>query len=150
MRRDYDSLAARLDWGGDRMERMRAFVDAAWEALAVTGVSWIGFYLHEGADELVLGPRRDKLACSPIGLHGACGQAFRSGRPLVVHDVARLGENYVACDPRDRSEVVIPLFDETGRCWGVLDTDSHELGAFAEADVEGLRHCLLKSGLTSR
>ncbi len=150
MKRDYDALAARLDSEGKRLDRMGCFVDAAWEALAATGISWIGFYLHEGGDELVLGPRRDKPACSPIGLHGACGQAFRGGRAMVVRDVADLGENYVACDPRDRSEIVIPLFDEAGRCFGVLDTDSYELGAFSQADVEGLRSCLLKSGLTSR
>jgi putative methionine-R-sulfoxide reductase with GAF domain len=150
MERDYDVLAARPGTGGTRLERMRAFVDAAWEALAPSGVSWIGFYLHEGGAELVLGPRRDKPACSPIGLHGACGQAFRNGEPLVVRDVADLGENYVACDPRDRSEIVIPLFDEMGRVWGVLDADSHEPGAFSQADVEGLRRCLLKAGLTSR
>ena len=67
---------------------------------------------------------------------------------MVVRDVAELGENYIACDPRDRSEVVIPLFDETGRCWGVLDVDSHELGAFSDADVTGLGRLLRKAGLT--
>lgn len=128
---------------------MQAWVDAVWPALHDSGVSWIGFYLHESADELVLGPRRDQPACSPIGLHGACGQAFRSGQPLVVRDVADLGPNYIACDPRDRSEVVIPLFDDRGVCWGVLDADSHEAAAFSERDVEGLTLLLRQAGLTT-
>lgn len=127
---------------------MQVFVDVLWDALHGTGVSWIGFYLHEGGEELVLGPRRDRPACSPIGMHGACGQAFRSGRPLVVRDVKELGENYIACDPRDRSEVVVPLFASDGRCWSVLDLDSHEVAAFDEGDVAGLQLLLRKAGLT--
>ena len=127
---------------------MQVVVDVLWEALKDMGVSWVGFYLHQGRDELVLGPRRDKPACSPIGLHGACGQVFASRRAMVVRDVAELGENYVACDPRDRSEVVIPLLDDDRSCWGVLDLDSHEMGAFDETDVEGLTAVLRAAGLT--
>ena len=97
---------------------------------------------------MILGPRRDKAACSPIGLHGMCGQAFTLRKPLLVRDVAELGKNYIACDPRDRSEVVLPLFDESGTCWGVLDLDSHELGAFDDTDVEGLQSVLQSAGLT--
>ena len=128
---------------------MQAVVDTLWDALKDTGVSWVGFYLHEGRDDLVLGPHRDKPACSPIGLHGACGRAFREPRPLVVRDVAALGQNYIACDPRDRAELVIPLFEADGRCWGVLDADSFEAGAFGIEDVEGLLGVLQAAGLTA-
>ena len=130
----------------DRTARMQAVADALWHALAATGVSWVGFYLPDvpvdGPARLVLGPRRDKPACSPIGLHGVCGQAFTQRRPMVVKDVATLGANYVACDPRDFSEVVVPLLESNGGCWGVLDLDSHELGAFDDADVTGLQEVL--------
>jgi putative methionine-R-sulfoxide reductase with GAF domain len=136
-----------MNASGDRRQAMQSFVDAVWEPLHATGVSWVGFYLHEGRDELVLGPRRDKPACSPIGLYGACGQAFLGRQPLVVRDVADLGTNYVACDPRDKSEVVIPLLDAAGACWGVLDLDSHEIGAFSSADVDGLGMLLRGAGL---
>ncbi len=127
---------------------MTAFADAVWPALHAAGVSWLGFYLKADDDTLVLGPRRDKPACSPIGLHGACGRAFLSQRVLVVRDVARLGENYIACDPRDRSEIVIPLFERNGTCWGVFDVDSHDIGAFAERDAAGLLALLVKADLT--
>jgi len=149
MKRNYEKIAGRLAGvAGERQERMRVVVDALWDALHGTGVSWVGFYCHEGGDELVLGPRRDSPACSPIGLHGACGQAFRQRRPVVVRDVAELGENYIACDPRDRSEVVLPLTDPAGVCWGVLDLDSHEVGAFDDTDVAGLTRVLRAAGLT--
>ena len=126
---------------------MRAAADALWEGLKDTGVSWIGFYMHEGGEELVLGPMRDKPACSPIGMHGACGQVLRTGQPLVVHDVKELGDGYIACDPGDRSEVVVPLLDREGCCWGVLDLDSHEVGSFDRADVQGLMTVLRAAGL---
>jgi putative methionine-R-sulfoxide reductase with GAF domain len=134
---------------GSHDERMQAFVDIAWEALHPTGVSWLGFYLHTGKEELVLGPRRDKPACSPIGLHGACGQVFRSRKPLVVRDVSELGANYIACDPRDRSEVVLPILDESGHCLGVLDLDSYDIGAFTNDDVIGLTLLLRSAGLST-
>jgi len=150
MERPYHEVVQQLARSADRQQRMRTVVDTLWHALKDMGVSWVGFYLHEGSDELVLGPRRDKPACSPIGLHGACGRAFRERRPLVVRDVAALGENYIACDPRDRAELVIPLFEADGRCWGVLDVDSFEAGAFGTDDVEGLLEVLQVAGLTAK
>lgn len=149
MTRPYHELANRLmRIQGTREERMQSFVDLGWEALHPTGVSWLGFYLRHDRDELILGPRRDKPACSPIGLHGACGQAFTSHKPLVVRDVAELGANYIACDPRDCSEVVIPLLEENSECWGVLDLDSYDVGAFTNDDVSGLTLLLHAAGLT--
>lgn len=130
---------------------MQAVVDALWEAFADRGYSWVGFYLEDpdAPDEtrLVLGPRRDKPACSPIGLHGACGTAYLSGETLIVRDVKDLGENYIACDPRDRSEIVIPVTDGDGRCRGVLDVDSFEVGAFDDRDEAGLREVLAAARL---
>jgi putative methionine-R-sulfoxide reductase with GAF domain len=123
-------------------------IDTLWERLKDTGVSWIGFYLHEGGEELVLGPREPKPACSPIGMHGACGQVFKARSPLVVRDVRDLGERYIACDPRDRSEVVVPLIEDDGTCWGVLDLDSYDVGSFDDADVAGLHRVLRAAGLT--
>lgn len=128
---------------------MQAVVDALWSALRDSGVSWVGFYIHEGRDELVLGPRQPKPACSPIGMHGACGQAFLKRQPLVVRDVRDLGENYVACDPRDQSELVVPLLNPDGTCWGVLDLDSHDVDGFSDADVAGLLRVLRAAQLTS-
>ena len=149
MTRPYAQLAdSAAGFAEDRTARMQAVVDALWSTLHRTGVSWVGFYLSENREERTRGPRRDKPACSPIGLHGACGLAFKLRKPFVVRDVSELGENYVACDPLDLSEVVLPLFDESGACWGVLDLDSHEVGAFDSTDVEGLQKVLLAAGLT--
>lgn len=142
---------------GDRHARMRTITDALWDALAPRGVSWIGFYeiAGDGNDAdvapgtaMLLGPHRDRPACSPIELHGACGQAFTERTTLVVTDVAHLGEGYVACDPKDVAELVIPCTDPDGKCWGVLDADSFERGCFDVRDAGAVWQTLRSSGLT--
>lgn len=148
--REYEPIFLALNHvAGDRLRRMREVADTLWRFLKDSGVSWVGFYTKvDGADEMVLGPSRDKPACSPIGLHGACGQSWSKKRPLIVHDVHNLGLNYVACDPRDLAELVIPLFDENGRCYGVLDLDSHERRAFGEHDMIQLRRLMESTGIS--
>ena len=130
---------------------MAGFVDSAWEALADEDVSWLGFYVPDPEHEhqMLLGPRRDKPACSPIGLHGACGRSHLEGETLVVSDVEKLGEGYVACDPKDRSELVIPCLNEDGTSWGVLDLDAFDVGAFTAHDAEILQDALLRAGLSA-
>jgi putative methionine-R-sulfoxide reductase with GAF domain len=151
--RDYSVIAASLTRTGEREARMKTVVDALWHSFGNhQPMSWVGFYLDQpdqpDESRMVLGPCRDMPACSPIGLHGVCGQALVSRQVTIVHDVNDLGEAYIACDPRDRSEIVLPLFTDEGRCWGVLDVDSWQVGAFNEDDAEGLRKVLLAAGLT--
>lgn len=158
--RDYAAIAARNSGRrGSRQERLEALTDDLWAVLSPTGVSWIGFYFGPGArlddgrvvgaDEMLLGPCRDRPACSPIGLHGVCGRGWRERRSVIVRDVAALGPEYVACDPRDASEVVVPLLDEAGGRLGVLDADSFEVGAFDERDALELQRILASAGLTT-
>ncbi|MCP3905311.1 MAG: GAF domain-containing protein [Planctomycetes bacterium] len=144
--RDYDVISARVESSGDRTARMESILDAAWESLHAAGVSWMGFYVAEGGDTLVLGPCRDRPACSPIGLAGVCGQALTRRRVLIVDDVETLGDAYIACDPRDRSEIVVPLVDESGDVWGVLDLDAHVPSAFDESDAVGLVRLMRAAG----
>ncbi|MEY3022091.1 MAG: hypothetical protein RIS86_1289, partial [Planctomycetota bacterium] len=56
---------------------------------------------------------------------------------------------YVACDPRDRSELVIPVY-RNGVLWGVLDADSHEFACFGDGDIGGLGGVLRVAGLLPR
>lgn len=152
MNRDYEwiaqAVAERINPGDDRERRMQVVVDTLWEQLHDQGVSWIGFYLKvPGVSEMALGPRRDKPACSPIGMHGVCGQGFLKNEARVVRDVKELGENYIACDPRDQSEVVVPFHNAEGRPVGVLDLDSYQVGAFDECDVRGLERILAAAAL---
>lgn len=147
--RDYESVIARLNPVGSREERMTAVVDALWDELHDKGVSWVGFYLKgDQGEELVLGPRRDKPACSPISFYGACGRSFQSRQSLIVTDVTRLRTSYIACDPRDRSECVIPLLEGPYKAWGVLDLDSYDTYSFTRDDAVALQRLLEKMELT--
>ncbi len=149
--RDYPAIAAQVSAEGTPEARMQAVADALWAAFHDKGISWVGFYLDRPGEpddrRLVLGPFRDKPACTPIGLHGVCGQALQFRQTRIVPDVTALGEDYIACDPQDRSEIVVPLVAADGRAWGVLDLDSHEPGAFGESDAAGLRRVLEAAGL---
>ena len=160
--RDYTNLDA-LKPGKSRLATMQRVADALWvhfqtEADGDRGYSWVGFYVGPGEeadgviagdDEMLLAARRDKPACSPIGLHGACGRSLMERRTLIVTDVAHLGAGYVACDPKDRSELVIPLYDELGQTWGVFDADSFDAGAFPEPAAEAVQRILERTGLTT-
>jgi putative methionine-R-sulfoxide reductase with GAF domain len=133
-----------------RGERMRQVCDAAWDTIGSRDVSWLGFYTKvDGRDEMVLGPRRDKPACSPIHLGGMCGRSWQERRPILIHDTAALEGGYIACDPKDRSEAVIPLFDERGGCYGVFDLDSYGIGAFNSVDIAALTDLVERVGLSS-
>jgi putative methionine-R-sulfoxide reductase with GAF domain len=136
------SLNSRLADRPPPGRRMQAVCDALWEEFGSgRPCSWVGFY-RLGEGEMTLVCRRDKPACSPIGLHGACGTAALSGKSLVVRDVRELGAGYIACDPRDLSEIVVPYRGPSGEVAGVLDIDSYEIGAFGPEDQQALERLL--------
>lgn len=94
---------------------------------------WVGFYLVDTSDELVLGPFQGPIACTRIKKgRGVCGTVWQNERSLVVPDVDAF-PGHIACSSLSRSEVVVPLIDQ-GRVVGVLDVDSDELNDFDEVD----------------
>lgn len=133
-----------------RAEAMQTAVTLLWRAFAHNPISWVGFYTRNPAnsDEMLLVCREPKPACSPIGLHGMCGRAMLTKQPLIIADVRTLGANYIACDPKDQSEVVIPLIDPAGECNAVLDVDSYDLDAFNNTDIRGITNLLIEARLT--
>jgi putative methionine-R-sulfoxide reductase with GAF domain len=158
--RDYPGLlrAASLDPAtppppvapSQREGAMRRAIELLWGVGRETGVSWIGFYeKSDGVDEMVLVCREPKPACSPIGLQGMCGRGWKERAPIIIPDVRTLGANYIACDPKDQSELVVPCLDARGACWGVLDADSYDIGAFDEHDAQGMTKVLVALGLTT-
>lgn len=151
--RDYAGLLKRHGLSAARPpltrepEAFRRAIDLLWGGVGI-GMSWIGFYEGRG-EEMVLLCREPKPACSPIGLHGMCGRSWRERRPVIIADVATLGAEYIACDPADRSEVVVPVLNADGTCWGVLDADSYDLGSFGEHDAAGMAEVLVSLGLSA-
>ncbi len=134
-----------------RNSDLQRFVHILWENLSETDVAWLGIYgivSTNSTMQLELLAREDKPACSPIALHGVCGKSFISKKIQIVEDVFALGENHIVCDPRNLSEIVIPLLDRSGDCWGVFDLDSRSKGSFGTRDAFWLLHILKKAELT--
>ncbi|MFO0856023.1 MAG: hypothetical protein U0640_01555 [Phycisphaerales bacterium] len=169
MERNYsaalDDLKARFPRVMSLDARLRAVVDVYWAhfgfdrpaTVGKRGVSWCGFYRREVTDEagqeMTLICREPKPACSPIGLGGMCGRGWIDEVAYVVRDVRVLGENYIACDPRDQSELVVAVWDvwgDSGPCWGVFDVDSYDVGSFDLSDAEGAIAMLEVAGLCDR
>ncbi|EQD40331.1 GAF sensor protein [mine drainage metagenome] len=103
-------------------------------------VSWAGFYFRRGSD-LVLGPFQGPPACIRIPWgEGVCGRAAQSGQILRVDNVDDF-PGHIACDPRARSELVIPFWS-AGSVVGVFDLDSYAASRFQESDQTGLAACV--------
>ena len=103
-------------------------------------VNWAGFYLAgeaDGQEALLLGPFQGRPACVVIKRgRGVCGTAMAEERTVVVEDVTEF-PGHIACDPKSRSEIVVPVFVD-GVLFGVIDIDSEKQGRFGDDDREGL------------
>lgn len=98
---------------------------------------WTGFYRHmEG--KLIVGPYQGPVACAVLpGPQGVCWACIRRGESILVPDV-HVFSGHVACDPRAKSEVVVPVRGRDGSIVGVLDVDADQIAAFTAEDVVGL------------
>lgn len=100
-------------------------------------LNWAGWYVLRG-HELVLGPFQGLPACVRIPLgKGVCGTAAAERRTVVVDDVEAF-PGHIACDAASRSEVVIPVYAQSGQLIGVFDIDSPDLARFTSDDVLAL------------
>lgn len=103
------------------------------------GFLWTGFYCVARPGELLrIGPYQGSLGCLEIPFgRGVCGSAAAEGRTIIVEDV-NLFPDHITCDVRSRSEIVVPVFGQSGELIAVLDIDSEEPGAFTDDDRMGL------------
>ncbi|UCD91518.1 MAG: GAF domain-containing protein [Desulfobacterales bacterium] len=99
-------------------------------------LNWAGWYIYKDG-ELVLGPFQGKPACVRIALgKGVCGSAAKAKKTIVVENVHEF-PGHIACDPRSKSEIVIPILKEN-ELIGVLDLDSPIQNRFDSDDQFGL------------
>jgi GAF domain-containing protein len=100
-------------------------------------INWVGFYLMDENNELVLGPFQGLPACVRIPLgKGVCGTSAKKMESIRVEDVHQF-PGHIACDAASNSEIVIPLIKD-GKLLGVLDIDSPEKNRFDELDQQQL------------
>lgn len=101
---------------------------------------WTGFYVVAGEDELHVGPYQGPVACQVLKGGGVCLHAVRTRQPVIVPDVEQF-PGHIACDPRSKSEIVVPVMEGPVPT-AVLDIDSAEPGQFDEDDVASLQEIL--------
>ncbi len=102
------------------------------------GFFWVGFYLKK-ENQLVLGPFQGTLACTRIDFDkGVCGHCYTTRETVIVPDVEKF-PGHIVCSSASKSEIVLPIFDNRGEVFGVLDVDSDRLDDFSEVDADGLR-----------
>lgn len=102
------------------------------------GFYWVGFYIVKG-DSLVLGPFQGPVACTRIKYgRGVCGRAWAENRSILVPDV-NVFDDHIACNSISQSELVVPVHDDDGKVFLILDADSDTLNAFDEKDQVALQ-----------
>ena len=95
-----------------------------------------GFYLFDG-NGLILGPFQGGVSCVRIALgKGVCGESAASRQSVIVGDVKNYS-NYISCDSKALSEIVVPMVKK-GQLLAVLDLDSSVLDDYDEIDQEYL------------
>ena len=101
------------------------------------GFFWVGFYLVDSEDELVLGPFQGPVACTRIKKgKGVCGTTWEEQKTIIVPNVDEF-PGHIACASASKSEIVVPVFQE-GKIIAVLDVDSDKLNDFDAIDQQYL------------
>ena len=99
---------------------------------------WTGFYRVVAPELLKIGPYQGGHGCLVIPFsRGVCGAAARTGEVQLVPDVDAF-PGHIACASSTRSELVLPIWNESGRLLGVFDLDSDQPDAFTESDATAL------------
>jgi len=101
---------------------------------------WTGFYFVAGEDTLHVGPYQGPVSCQALKGQGVCLHCVKTKQPVVVANVEQF-PGHVACDPRSKSEIVIPLMKD-GEVVSVLDIDSNKLDQFSNGDIAPLAKIL--------
>lgn len=98
---------------------------------------WVGFYLVDSENELVLGPFQGPIACTRIRKgKGVCGTSWAEEKTILVPNVEEF-PGHIACSSASKSEIVVPLI-KNNKVVAVLDVDSDELNDFDQIDEKYL------------
>ena len=99
---------------------------------------WTGFYRVVAPEVLKIGPYQGGHGCLVIPFdRGVCGAAARTGEAQLVPDVDAF-PGHIACASSTRSEIVLPVRDESQNLIAVFDIDSDQPDAFTQDDVDRL------------
>jgi hypothetical protein len=100
-------------------------------------------YQHKPAStHALIGFPQPKAASAPQARNGpkgkgVCGSAWAQGNTIVVKDVEEF-PGHIACSSLSKSEIVVPVFSNSGNITAVLDIDSDTLATFDDVDKKYL------------
>lgn len=138
-RKIYDEIAPQIEalvFGETDLVANLANITAALKE--AFGFFWVGFYIKK-ENQLVLSAFQGTIACTRIDFgKGVCGHCYTIKQIVIVPNVDEF-PGHIACSSASKSEIVLPIFDESGEVFAVLDVDSDKLNDFSETDAEGLR-----------
>jgi GAF domain-containing protein len=98
---------------------------------------WVGFYIVDSENELVLGPFQGPIACTRIRKgKGVCGTSWLEEKTILVPNVEEF-PGHIACSSASKSEIVVPLI-KNNKVVAVLDVDSDQLNDFDQIDEKYL------------
>ena len=100
--------------------------------------NWVGFYRRVDQRTLKVGPYQGGHGCLTIDMdRGVCGACLREKSIIVIKEVSTVND-HIACSSETKSEIVLPIIDNSGTVLAVFDLDSTEIGAFDETDKQYL------------
>jgi len=100
--------------------------------------NWTGFYRVVAPELLKIGPYQGGHGCLTIPFsRGVCGAAARTGQVQLVPDVDTFAD-HIACATSTRSELVLPVWNNSGKLIAVFDIDSDQPDAFGDQDAKAL------------
>ena len=106
---------------------------------------WVGFYLVDTPEEMVLGPFQGPVACTRIRKgKGVCGQVWSKGETIIVDNVDEF-DGHIACSSQTKSEIVVPIM-KGNRFVAQIDIDSNTKNSILKEKKELLEKiCTLLS-----
>jgi GAF domain-containing protein len=103
----------------------------------MSGFYWTGFYILKDG-ELIVGPYQGPLACQILEKgKGVCWASINRKKSIIVPDVSKF-PGHIACDPRTKSEIAVPVKNHKNEVIAVLDVDSREPDHFDQIDAKHL------------
>ncbi len=138
-RRIYDEIApqiaALVSGETDLVANLANITAALREAF---GFFWVGFYIKK-ENQLVLNAFQGSIACTRIDFDkGVCGHCYTTREIVIVPNVDEF-PGHIVCSSASKSEIVLPVFDKSGKVFALLDIDSDKLNDFSETDANGLQ-----------
>ena len=137
------SFAEILTSGNSRSEKARLIAD---KIRLAKGYPWAGLYdVKEDEIKIISGAGRpEPLIPSFPKDKGLNGRAVTQGRTVIVNDTDK-DEDYLLTFTNTKSEIVVPVFDKTGKqIVGTIDVEGEKTNAFSDEDVKFLEDCAKK------